>query len=167
MATYGETVAEIESLVADAAWIAVTDAPAVELFARELCVYRHASTVLAQMSGTGLMKKHKAQGVQVKRLRALNEMARDLGLSPAGRFKLGLTSARTERELQHVRPVRSEARALEVGAILAAAGALPNRFRVIDAEEVEQPPEPVAETTPDETSAAGEVVPLRVAEGEQ
>ena len=71
-----------------------------------------------------MQKKVKAQKAQVTRLRALRELALDLGLSPSGRYRLGLTAARTEAI--KVQPVRSEERALEVASILAEVGAIPS-----------------------------------------
>ena len=159
---YRETVEEIQRIVkADAPWLLSTDEPLLTVFIGELCVYRRASAALAQMSPSGLLKKTSAQKVQVRRAKELGVLAGQLGLSAQGRFRLGLQAAKAEAI--QVRPRRTEQHAREVGLILAQSGAIPG-VRVIDTQEVEQPAEPDVEPTPEETSVADVVVPIRVEE---
>jgi hypothetical protein len=153
--TFAATLAIVHEVIAEGApWILATDRFAVENFAATLTTFRHAEAAFGAMSQTALMKKHKAQRVNVQRLRALNEMARDLGLTPAGRIKLGLQVAKTAAIV--VSPVRTESRAMEVAQILADA-------RVLPPTEAEVEPEADAVTV----EAEGEVVPpLRAIEGD-
>jgi hypothetical protein len=152
LASYAETVGEVHRILAEASWIQPTDGFAVEMFARELTVFRHASAFFAARPPSHLVKMTRAQEINVARLRALNEMAKDLGLTPAGRFKLGLTQAKAEAI--KVQPVRSRDHAMEVAQILADARAVP----LIDTEpEAEPAPEPVTEA---------EVIELRVVDDE-
>lgn len=130
LATFEQTVAEVRQVISEEApWLRGTDSLALENFCAELTVYRHASAAFAAMSATALTKKHRAQRVNVQRFRALNAMANDLGLTPAGRFKLGLSEARAEAQRARSRVWQpsdiSEDRAARVAALLAQQHALP------------------------------------------
>lgn len=154
--SFHDVVGEVRGVLAEAGWIGATDMFSVENFASELTIYRHAAAYFATSTPAGLTKRHKAQRVNVQRLRVLNEMARELGLTPAGRFRLGLTAAKTEAI--SVKPRRTDERALEVAEILAQARALPPA----EGDTLEPTPEPPLEKTPDLHEA--QIVPLH-AEG--
>jgi hypothetical protein len=159
---FEQTRAEVQAAIDAASWLQPTDLLVLDVFCRELHAFRFTSDALARMSSTAYLKKTNAWKLQTRRARVLGELADRLGLTATSRVKLGLTAARAERTAQQVRPVRSEERALEVGAILAQAGALPGNFRVIEA------PEPPAELPREEPSpASGELFALHPDRGER
>jgi hypothetical protein len=139
--------AKVTEVTLEAApWIESTDQFAVENLAASLTTYRYAESIFQSMTPVALMRMTRAQEVNVQRLRAINELARDLGLTPGGRFKLGLTAAKTEAA--RVQPVRTGDRAMAVAEILANANALPST-------------EPVEATVVEPEPAEAEVVALR------
>jgi hypothetical protein len=135
---YVETVEQIREMVAiDCPWLKPSDEPLLMTFIGEYVLHRRATAVLTQMSPAALMKAHKAQQTVSKRARVINELANSLGLSAAGRYRLGLTLAKTEAI--RVQPVKTADRAAEVARILVAAGAVQP---VVDETIVVDEPEP-------------------------
>lgn len=125
LATFEQVITEVREVIAsEAGWLQATDGFAVESFAAELTIYKHASAAFASMTPLALSKRHKAQRVNVQRFRALNAMANDLGLTPAGRTRLGLQAAKTQA-IQRVEPIVSEERARRVAEILQRQRAIP------------------------------------------
>jgi hypothetical protein len=115
--------------------------PLVSVFAGELTVYHRAASVLATQSPTALLRAKKAQAVQVRRARALAELANQLGMSPSGRFRLGLTEAKTQRAMQGARPIATEDHAREVARLLARQHAIPGII-VADETLLDEPEQP-------------------------
>jgi hypothetical protein len=122
---FAETRAEVQAAIDAAGWLQETDKLMLEILIRELHIYRHADDAHAKMGDVALSKRLNVSKLQLRRVRVLTQLAAQMGFTATSRYKVGLTQARTARELQGAVPVRSEERALHVAQLLQASGALP------------------------------------------
>jgi hypothetical protein len=133
---FEKTKAEVQAAIDAATWLEKTDLVMLDVFARELTVYRHAADALARLGDVAFNRKLSASKLQLRRVRVLTQLAAQMGFTAQSRYRLGLTQARTERERQGAQPVRTEERALAVARLLNESHALPP-VPPVDAEVVE------------------------------